>query len=358
MKFLTEFLQQKAPRSGADMPSYYRRALVTSERLLGFYFPLMFLALIFTSGQWTVIPLALCAATWIVQANTEHMGVRLNICLYAAITLTWCGWYIYKFGWSSGVQPFLVPLIVFVFFNIYESPWVKMVSFLGLIVFRLALFYYSLGFDPQFELNQLSLIALQTLNSVSLFIIMACICILFSSSIQDTERQLRIDNQELHKEAGTDPLTLLPNRRAMLDEMALYQKTSSSESFSIAIADIDFFKSVNDTYGHNCGDYTLQKISELFRASAGTDYRVCRWGGEEFCFFLPGKNLDEAGHLMNDLCIAVHRMQITFEEHTFSIAVTIGVAENDFQSTMEAIINEADRKLYIGKRSGRNQVVL
>ena len=105
--------------------------------------------------------------------------------------------------------------------------------------------------------------------------------------MQASERLLIINNQELYKEAGTDPLTGLPNRRALLNVIEEYRTTNPGASFAIAIADIDFFKKVNDTYGHNCGDYTLKELSRLFLTSGAGKYTLCRWGGEEFCFFMP-----------------------------------------------------------------------
>ena len=169
---------------------------------------------------------------------------------------------------------------------------------------------------------------------------------------------MRIDNQELHKEAGTDPLTQLPNRRAMQNEIARTLEKSPDMPFSVAIADIDFFKKVNDTYGHNCGDYTLKVLADLFREKTeGKNFSVCRWGGEEFCFFMPYLNLDEAAQEMFSICAAVRRMPLSYEDVSFSITITIGVAENDFRSPMQAILDEADKKLYIGKASGRDQVV-
>ena len=126
----------------------------------------------------------------------------------------------------------------------------------------------------------------------------------------------------------------------------------------MAIADLDFFKTVNDTYGHNCGDYTLVKLTELFVEHGVDKYTVCRWGGEEFCFFMPGMNLDEAGTLMNDLCFAVEKMKLEHEDHKFSITITIGVEEFDFASPLEELLSAADEKLYMGKEAGRNRVIV
>ena len=135
-------------------------------------------------------------------------------------------------------------------------------------------------------------------------------------------------------------------------------KSTPNEIYSIAIADIDFFKNVNDTYGHNCGDYTLKTLADLFQSLAPERYSVCRWGGEEFCFFIPGKNLDEAGVIMFGVQQAVKRLRLEYEGTAFSITITIGVAENDFRSPTAAILEQADQKLYQGKMNGRDQVVL
>ena len=190
------------------------------------------------------------------------------------------------------------------------------------------------------------------------FVMLAAMCIIFSTSIQDTERQLRIRNQTLYKEAGTDPLTGLPNRRAMIEAIEKFCKANPEESFAVAIADIDFFKNVNDTYGHNCGDYTLVKLTELFTEHSGGRYSVCRWGGEEFCFFMPGANIDDAGVIMHDVNFAVERMRLEFEGNEITITITIGVEECDFSSPLEDLLKRADEKLYMGKNSGRNKVVV
>jgi diguanylate cyclase (GGDEF)-like protein len=143
-----------------------------------------------------------------------------------------------------------------------------------------------------------------------------------------------------------------------LDEIEQYLRSEPNSQFSVAIADIDFFKRVNDTYGHNCGDETLKALAALFMDSAGEKYRLCRWGGEEFCFFLPGMNIDEAGREMNDLNIAVRQKKLRFGDIDYSITITIGVEENDFKSTLEQILDRADRKLYMGKVGGRDRVVV
>lgn len=357
MEFFSNFLHQKVPKPGKELPLYYRKALSVSEILLMAYLAVCFFFYPLFLDVWIWIPVLFAAGAGFALWLTTHSGVRQNLLVYGALCLGWVFWNVYAFGWSSGVQHFLTLMLVFVFFNIYEKPLIKIACFIVILVFRVVLFSWSLQHTAIYTMDRAVNTFYQTINTIGFFMMLAGMCIIFSTSIQDTERQLRLRNQTLYKEAGTDPLTGLPNRRAMIEAIEQFRKAEPNQLFAVAIADIDFFKKVNDTYGHNCGDYTLVKLTELFAEHSGGRYRVCRWGGEEFCFFMPGMNIDEAGVVMNDLCFAAERMKLAFEENEFSITITIGVEEYDFASPLEDLLKSADEKLYMGKNSGRNKVV-
>ncbi len=358
MNYLLEFLHQEVPKSDKSMPLYYRKSLFTSEIMLAVYFLASTVIIGVMTGRWEWFPVVVFFGSILCLLNIDKMTAQLNLVFFSAIVGSWVIWYIYMFGWSSGSQHVLLPVLALSFFNIYLRPTGKVLYFIGLVILRIGLFAFSLHHTPDISLSSETTLILQILNSTTPLLILANNYILFSSSVQATERQLTINNQELHKEAGTDPLTGLPNRRALLDVIDNYRKDKPSSQFSVAIADIDFFKRVNDTYGHNCGDYTLKTLAELFMEEAESKYTVCRWGGEEFCFFLPEQNLDEAGIIMHDLHTAVGKMPLHYEDIDYKITITIGVEENDFQSTMEDLFNRADRKLYMGKANGRDQVVI
>ena len=331
---------------------------ILNEVVLAVYFPLCFLLLLWQTGKAFWEPLALCGAVAAARVGVKKLNLRLSLALLSTVVVLWCGWYVGNFGWGGGVQLFLMTLLVLVYFNIFEPPQAKLMYTAALLLCRLGLYVYSLRQPPLYELGREGAGLFQALNSTAMFVSLSLSCILFSTNIQDAERQLRIVNQQLSREADTDPLTQLPNRRAMRDTIEIYLSEHGSEGFSVAIADIDFFKKVNDTYGHQCGDYTLKRLAELFRENAAKGYSVCRWGGEEFCFFLPGMNLDQAGQVMYDLCVATRRMPLSFEGTNFNITITVGVEEHDFASEVDAILQKADQKLYLGKNSGRNQVVI
>lgn len=358
MNFLTEFLHQEAPKSGKTMPAYYRKALYISEAILAGFFLASIVLLELTSGKWEWLPIIILAATFVCMLSIDRISPTANLACYSALIIAWLTWFVYMFGWSAGSPNILVPILSMAFFNIYVSPRGKIAYCIGLIAFRVLLFAFSLRHSPISALGRDTSLFFQIINSVVPLVILSVSYILFSSSIQASERQLTINNQALSKEAGTDPLTGLPNRRALLEAVDDYRKSNPDSQFCVAIADIDFFKRINDTYGHNCGDYTLKTLAKLFMDKAESKYMVCRWGGEEFCFFLYGQNLDEAGAVVQDLHQAVKMMPLHFDDIDFSITITIGLEENDFHSSMEELFTQADRKLYMGKANGRDQVVI
>lgn len=336
------------------MPAYYKRALVVSEVLLAVFFAATFFLVGLTAGQWLAVPLLMLAAVLGCIWANGRVNALVSIYAHEAALVFFSCWHIVTFGWTCGGQHLLIPALMFCFFNIYDRPWMKLATFLALIGLRMGMFAYTMGHAPLILLGQRSLIVVQTITSLYTFVVLAVSFAHFSSNLQATERQLRIDNQKLTKEADTDPLTGLPNRRSMLQLL----ENPPNDIYSIAIADIDFFKNVNDTFGHNCGDYTLKELAALFQSMAPDSFSVCRWGGEEFCFYMPGKNLDEAGVIMFSVQQAVKKLRLEYEGAAFSITITIGVAENDFRSPTATILEQADQKLYQGKTNGRDQVVL
>ena len=258
MNYLLEFLHQEVPKSGKSMPLYYRKSLFTSEIILAVYFLASTVIIGVMTGRWEWFPVVVFFGSILCLLNIDKMTAQLNLVFFSAIVGSWVIWYIYMLGWSSGSQHVLLPVLALSFFNIYLRPTGKVLYFIGLVILRIGLFAFSLHHTPDISLSSETTLILQILNSTTPLLILANNYILFSSSVQATERQLTINNQELHKEAGTDPLTGLPNRRALLDVIDNYRKDKPSSQFSVAIADIDFFKRVNDTYGHNCGGLYAQ----------------------------------------------------------------------------------------------------
>jgi two-component system cell cycle response regulator len=171
-----------------------------------------------------------------------------------------------------------------------------------------------------------------------------------SSTIRVLTYRERFDILQAH--TNKDPLTGLYNR-GFLDEI-LESQTSislrSGRTLSILMADIDFFKKVNDTQGHAAGDRVLQQLgATLTQTFRSADY-VCRYGGEEFIVVLPNTDFENATQLAERARVAV--------ADNVNVTITIGVAMlRDDGFTPEEILAAADRRLYEGKELGRNMVV-
>ena len=346
--------------TGNNIPSYYRDVLTWIYRILAVYCTIHFVVGLFWFRHSSILYLTPVMVGMFVLLIffLQRISMRINLIIYGLITVVWCQLYIRDFGWGIGGQHFIIPFLIVVFFSVFETRLSKLV-FCGLmLIFRITMYGYCLSHTPLYPLDDFHSTVMQTINTFALFILIGVICSLFSSNIQSAEIELLRTNQELRVAAGTDPLTGLPNRRSLLNEMHRFKKANPSSNFAISIADIDFFKRVNDTYGHACGDYLLKELAKLFLERTSDQGSVCRWGGEEFCFFFPNLNLDEACSMMLGITHAVEQMRLEYEGNTISFTITAGVEENDFVSDIDKLVELADTKLYIGKENGRNQVVM
>ncbi len=157
----------------------------------------------------------------------------------------------------------------------------------------------------------------------------------------------------------TDALTGLYNRRHFdhTVEREFLRSKRYGRNLSIAILDIDFFKKINDTYGHLCGDYVLKEVAYLILDNFRKTDIVFRYGGEEFVILLTETALEQT-------VIPLERLRKTIEEQLFSynnqqikVTVSVGAAQNTTESVND-FLNNADKALYKAKNSGRNKVIL
>lgn len=177
-----------------------------------------------------------------------------------------------------------------------------------------------------------------------------------------TQRKaLRSYLSQMRKIASTDSLTGLFNRRHMMDwgERELKRCLRFERPFSVIIGDIDWFKKINDTYGHRVGDEVIQAIGKLLKSSVRTIDIVCRYGGEEFVILLPEINGKGAAEIV---CARISKQ---LNETPFStsagilkVTLSLGVAENQGKSSdLALLIHRADVALFEAKRAGRNRAV-
>lgn len=172
------------------------------------------------------------------------------------------------------------------------------------------------------------------------------------------KNKLVSENSKLDTFATYDPLTNLLNRRSTDAALAhLYDVHYHDEdSFSIIMCDIDKFKNVNDTYGHDAGDYVLKEVAWIIKDQARENDVVGRWGGEEFLIVVSG-NKASAATLAERIRAKIEEHTYTYKNYTLKVTITLGVSSFHANSDIKALIKSADQKLYRGKENGRNQVV-
>ena len=163
----------------------------------------------------------------------------------------------------------------------------------------------------------------------------------------------------LQKESTTDPLTGAYNRRYFLQELheELLRSSRDKQELSILAIDFDFFKQINDRFGHDAGDYVLQQISQSLQSHLREYDTLARMGGEEFTVLLPHTDYQTAFAIADKLrrLVEVHKMH--YQQQDIMLTVTIGVASTQKgRCNPFALLKQADRALYQGKENGRNCV--
>lgn len=161
-------------------------------------------------------------------------------------------------------------------------------------------------------------------------------------------------NADLDKLIYTDPLTGLYNRRA--GRIELQKRIDAGRDLTVVMGDIDFFKKVNDTYGHECGDIVLKKVSATIADNMKERGFASRWGGEEFVLvFDKPYNLayDATGRILNQ----IRAILFDYEDIEFQVTMTFGVTPFEEGMDIDEILRIADEKLYYGKMHGRNCVI-
>ena len=159
--------------------------------------------------------------------------------------------------------------------------------------------------------------------------------------------------EEIRRVANTDYLTGLPNRRHFF-YMVTVQHKKLLENHALALIDLDFFKSINDTHGHDAGDIVLKAIAALIEFYF-PDEIISRFGGEEFCIYMPSITLENACKRLEDFRKVVEAEVIQLPKTDIKVTCSIGVSGTHTQR-VDKLLSLADKQLYAAKHDGRNQV--
>ena len=180
--------------------------------------------------------------------------------------------------------------------------------------------------------------------------------LLFTMGIIENAKIQKMLHQDLQDKVATDALTGLKNRyycdTHIKDEF--FGKDSEEKIISMLIIDIDYFKHVNDTYGHDVGDSVLSEMSDIFASSVRSSDIVMRWGGEEFVILLPDVRLFDANSIAHKIN---ERVRANVFKTVNKLTVSIGVAQKQHKESFESLFKRCDSALYSAKKNGRNTVV-
>jgi diguanylate cyclase len=176
--------------------------------------------------------------------------------------------------------------------------------------------------------------------------------------VQDVT-ELATYEQKLIEMNIKDALTGIYNRRYL--ESRLKEECDRQQRYSrplsLIMIDIDFFKKVNDTYGHQCGDLILQSVAaKAASVIRKTDF-IARYGGEEFCCLLPETNADAAETVAENLRIHIEEMENSFENSSIKVTISLGISDFVTEDTPDTLLKRADDALYQAKHTGRNRFI-
>ncbi|MCM1191069.1 MAG: diguanylate cyclase [Butyrivibrio sp.] len=264
-------------------------------------------------------------------------------------------------GWSCGFQYYFFGAMAMVFFTDYFFARAKLKRLNSIVLSLIcaasfpAVLILSRCFAPRYRLEDGVALVITVINAMFMFAFAAvCFWLLVSKA--------NYYEDELARQANHDKLTELVNRNYLIEHLQKVYEGEDMADYWLAMMDIDDFKKINDTYGHNCGDYVLKSVAGLISENC-CGMIPCRWGGEEF--ILVGRMAEHraegpgsAGFVMEKVRRAVEKYEFRYEGHDIKVTLTIGLARYAKGQSVDEWINAADQKLYQGKQSGKNRLVV
>lgn len=300
--------------------------------------------------------------SWTLVAREHYLAVYISmfseILFYASVATV-------LLGWDWGFMLYTAGLVPCSFYLSYTLPGIErrlslpVITSLGVaacylcvdVVTRYTTPMYSKGIPGKI------VVFFHYFNSVLLFVILVLFSTFFALEVRYMQRLLEKENSRLGVIANHDSLTRLLNRHSMNAYLEqAFEKASSEDVFCLMMADIDDFKKVNDNYGHDVGDVLLKCVADTISKNVRESDHVCRWGGEEF-LVLFRTDLVRARQVAERIRVNIAEQKIDAKGKQISATITMGIVEYQEGISIHAMVNEADEKLYYGKKHGKNRVV-
>lgn len=200
---------------------------------------------------------------------------------------------------------------------------------------------------------------LYLINLTCTLVVLMGFLIIFVAKVNGEREALTQEKEMIENSANYDTLTGLLNRRSLdkYFEQSIGGVSAYESDFCILMCDIDNFKHVNDTYGHECGDEVLRNIAKVIKENIRANDIAFRWGGEELLIMVKAK-----GHVAREVAEncrkAIEASSVIYKEQEIKVTITIGCASYYQGVTKDELVKKADVNLYAGKKNGKNQVVM
>lgn len=288
-----------------------------------------------------------------------HNGIKnpnyYSIVCFAVITVHTIA-AILSIGWNSGFYLWFIGIDCAFYlpsFSEESNVPIRRTFLYGLVFVFL---YFLLGailtaglVKPLYSISNVAEAILFIVNSVVVFIVISAFTYFFTKKQKHKELKLK-------QQADYDTLTNIKNRNAINKEID--ERVNKNDEFSLAILDIDLFKNVNDTYGHNAGDLVLRELALKLKDLEGYGITPARWGGEEFIILGPSDmSQKQFVDIMQDFRRKIRESKFKYERSIIKITISIGISYKNKKNTIKKTIETADKYLYIAKDTGRNRVV-
>lgn len=290
---------------------------------------------------------------------THRVSVNYAFWVYVVteVLMTFSG--VLYFGWHMGFQYTILLLMMLTAFNLYLEFWKKLVVDIILVLSFLGMYFYTYYRMPWIVMHNSTDIIVTIVSNIH---IIGSFCIAgfyFSSKNLEMSKNLMAYSKTLEKSAFFDTLTGLYNRGEALKFLEKNVKSidDKGDTLSVVICDIDLFKRVNDSYGHEGGDVVLKEISKLLQEFMGDRGVVSRWGGEEFLLIFPNVDCETATAYANEILEQIRETYINYNGYVVQVTMSFGVQQYIKNKTVDDMISRADKKLYKAKNSGRNKVI-
>lgn len=265
-------------------------------------------------------------------------------------------------GWEFGFQFVIFTLLGFSYFNPYKKTQVSkyIVMAFVLLLIALSLLRGVLPYDATFYKEHQWIIKIGSIVNGGMALFTILVTIIYSNLMDVYNKyELRLENDKLHEKIKYDELTGLLTREAFVKrlEMIHADYLERQSIYSIVFADIDFFKQINDSYGHKFGDVVLKKVADTIQNELRKVDFIARWGGEEFVMVLVDSKIEESRMIAERIRQRVNEIRLSQEQNQVGVTLTMGIIESNEGKTPAELIEQADELMYKGKQAGRNRVV-